>query len=194
MTKRERIIVVALGAPSMGKTRLVNALVDRYPASAGTVRALDPAGQWDWGEWPGGSQKLLKAWLQELKGENEDGQRIPGAERHRGLLILDDCDRYISNSSFVRDGWRDLLVANRHYHLDIAATAHRPQGVPKDMLASATELWLFAQEEPLALEYLRKIPTLAGTFAQNKAPLPVKAGLALRVRPRAREVKLVKLF
>lgn len=190
MAVRERRLVTILGAPGMGKTSLVNRIVDRYPSAAGSVRALDPAGQWDWGEWPGHG-RALKEWLMELKGEDEYGRRIQGADYHRGLLILDDCDRYLGASSFVKDGWRDLWLANRHYHMDIVATAHRPQGVPKDLIASSHELWLFAQEEALALEYLWKFPSLQRSGLKA---LPAKAGEAVRIRPRLQEAVTVKLF
>ncbi len=71
------------------------------------------------------------------------------------------------------------------------ASAHRPQGIPKEMLAAAKLLWLFAMEEPNAVSWLKEIPALADiTFN-----LPDRRFMALKVplRPRGTP-EIVQLF
>lgn len=186
---RDRRVVIMLGMKGMGKTRLLNLMIDRYPAAAGSVRALDRSHQWAWGEWPGRG-KALQEWLQELMGEDKDGRPLPSAPgKHRGLLVLDDADRYLTSSSAVGDLFRDLWLANRHYQMDLAVTAHRPQGIPKDLINAADEIWIFPIGEPRALDYLREIPALERAGLRQ---LPERAGVALRVR--ANTLQEVTLF
>lgn len=169
----------------MGKSALARELLKRYP---GPKKVLDPSHsfpEFD-GEWPG--RRNVNDWLTKVTGDGE-GPRKGG---FRGLLVLDDCDRYLTSASF--DEWRDVWLANRHLGLDVVATAHRPSMVPKDLLGSADELWLFAQEEPLALAYLAKLPSLRPTFANNKTPLPNVKGEALRVVPSKLLVQRVRIF
>lgn len=187
---REREVTLVLGSNGVGKTTLLNVWVERYPADSGSVRALDPPPHtWPWGEWPGYSG--IRDWLSRIKGVDADGLPVPDADPHRGLLLLDDCDRYISNVSYVRDGWRDLWVANRHFHLDVAAVARRPQEIPKVMIAAASEIWVFAQEESYAEEYLLKLKSFTSLGITS---LPREAGLAYRLRPREGVCDLVRLF
>lgn len=182
---RERKVIVVLGAPGMGKSALAKQLVDAYD---GEVRVLDPSGTFpELGEWCG--RRNVNAWIEELTG---DGEGPKGGGWGPGLLVLDDADRYLLSTSF--DSFRDVWLANRHLGLDVIVTAHRAPAVPKDLLGSATELWLFAQEEPRALEYLAKIPTLRPCFDELADPLPTVPGLALRVVPRARTVELIRVF
>lgn len=181
---RVREIVVALGAAGMGKTFLTRQLVDRYP---GDVRVLDPGGAFEFGEWPG--RKGTEEWISEL---TADGEGPAGGGWGPGLLVLDDADRYLAAHSM--DAWRDVWLANRHLQLDVMVNAHRPQGLPKDLLGCTRELWLFAQEEPRALEYLASVPSLAPIFREAREPLPTKAGEALRVRVFDRSIKRIKLF
>lgn len=189
MSHRERKVVVALGSPGMGKSALASKLINSYRATFGpeSVRMLDPSGTFDDGEWPG--RKGVDAWINEL---TADGEGPKGGGWGPGLLVLDDADRYLLPQSF--DSFRDVWLANRHLGLDVIVTAHRAPAVPKDLLGSATELWLFAQEEPRALEYLAKIPALRATFDELADPLPTEPGLALRVVPRFRTVQLVNVF
>lgn len=188
--EREREVAVLLGGPGTGKTTLLQTWIDRYPASSGSVRALDPPpGTWPWGEWPGYSG--IREWLSRVKGVDADGLPIAGAEPHRGLLVADDCDRYIGNVSYIRDGWRDLWVANRHFHMDVAAVARRPQELPKVMLAAASEIWCFAQEESYAEEYLLGLRIFR---VHGITSLPQESGVAYRLRPRDGVCQLVQVF
>lgn len=183
---RERKIIVALGAPGMGKSALARELLKRY---RGEKHILDPSYSFPefGGVWPG--RKGVTDWIDKLTGYGE-GPRKGG---RTGLLVLDDCDRYLTSASF--DNWRDVWLANRHLGLDVVATAHRPSMVPKDLLGSATELWLFAQEEPRALAYLAEIKALKPTLGPRKElPLPTEPGEALRVVPRSGVVQRVRLW
>lgn len=188
---RERKVVVVLGAPGMGKSALCKRLITAYQREHGaqSVRALDPSGTFPGiGEWPG--RRNTTAWIEELTAEGE-GPKAGGWGP--GLLVLDDADRYLLAQSF--DAWRDVWLANRHLGLDVVVTGHRAPALPKDLLGAASELWLFAQEEPRALEYLAKLPSLRGTFQANPdAPLPTEKGEALRVVPRARSIQRVRIW
>lgn len=188
--QRERKVAVVIGAAGSGKTTcIVRPLIDRYTEAGGHVRALDPPpGTWEWGEWPGYSG--IKDWLTQVKGVDADGHVVVGSSPFSGLLVLDDCDRYVSAQSFVKDGWRDLWVANRHFHIDILAVTHRPQELPKVLLASCAELWIFCQDEAYAVDYLLDLPALKKAGVTE---LPDVAGTALRVT-RGQPPELVKFF
>lgn len=187
---RERKVVVVLGAPGMGKSALCKRLIAAYQRQHGadSVRALDPSHTFPGlGEWPG--RRNVVDWIEQLTAEGE-GPR--GGGWGPGMLVLDDADRYLLPQSY--DAWRDVWLANRHLGLDVVVTGHRAPALPKDLLGSASELWLFAMEEPRALEYLAKIPTLASTFKQNRAPLPKEKGEALRVIPSAHSLQRVRIW
>ncbi len=186
---RLRRVVVALGAPGSGKTGgLIRPLVQRYLAAGGQVRILDPGGEFDeLGEWPG--RGAVDEWIDELTACGE-GPRAGGWGP--GLLVLDDADRYLGPGR--SKAWDDVWMANRHLGLDVLVSAHRPQGVPKELLGAAHELWLFQQDEPRALEYLADIPALRPVFEGNEHPLPNERGLALRVLVREQQLQLVRLF
>lgn len=189
MAGRQRKVVVALGAKGSGKTGgLTRPLVQRYLAGGGKVRILDPAGEFDeLGEWPGRGN--TDEWIDTLTGE---GLGPRGGGWGPGLLVLDDADRYLGAGT--EKHFRDLWVANRHLGLDLVVSGHRPQGLPKDLLGAADELWLFQQDEPRALEYLAEIPALEPVFAGATHPLPKKPGMALKVLVHERQVYLVRLF
>lgn len=170
----------------MGKTALAKKLLAAYP---GDKRILDPSGNFteeEGHEWPG--RRNVNEWIDELTAEG--GGPAKGGWGP-GLLVLDDADRYLTATA--ADSFRDVWLANRHLGLDVIVTAHRPQGVPKDLLGSTEELWLFAQEEPRALDYLASIPALR-FLATEGAELPTEPGYALRVKLRARAVELVDVF
>lgn len=190
MTARSRTVVTILGAPDMGKSTLARAFLDRYPDSAGAKIICDPARQWEDSEFPGFEPKALEDWANELHGHGEgpaNGGRGPG------IVLLDDSDRYIYPASW--NVWRHLWLANRHIQLDVIVTAHRPQGVPKDLLEATQELWIFNLEESHAIDYLSTCgPTLKATFRNNADPIPAEKGLALRVIRRERRTELVKVF
>lgn len=186
---RQRKVVIALGAAGMGKSALAVKLVERYQAAGGAVRVLDPSRAFPGGlgEWSGRGQVM--AWLDELTGH---GEGPAGGGWGPGMVVFDDADRWLR--PWIQESVIDLAVANRHLGLDVLVTGHRPQGLPKELLGNASELWLFAQEEPLALQYLAKIPALSGALADGDLELPTEPGLALRVVPRERRVELVDVF
>lgn len=193
MTPRQRRVVVVLGAPGCGKTNgITRPLVQRYLAAGGQVKILDPAGEFDeLGEsiacWPG--RGATDEWIDNLTAYGE-GPRAGGWGP--GLLVLDDADRFLSSGN--TRSWQDLWMANRHLGLDVVVTAHRPQGVPKELLGSCHELWLCMQDEPHALEYLSAIPALAPIFETGEHPLPTEPGRALKVLVRERQLFEVELF
>ena len=201
---RPRKVVVALGGPSMGKTSLARRIVMTYQQAHGdeSVRVLDPSGAFpELGEWPLRSPRgrceecdtrhsRTGGWIAELTAH---GDGPAGGGWGPGLLVLDDADRYLTPSSL--DDWRDLWLANRHLGLDVVVTAHRPQGIPKELLGAASELWLFGQDEPLALDYLRTIrPVARALEAGHLSDLPASPGEAVRVLPREGRAELVRLF
>jgi len=166
---RERRIAVVLGKKGAGKTTLVRRWVDSYP---GSVRALDPAGEFSFGEWPVGEggktrRQAISDWLKELTGD--------GRGNWEGLLILDDSDRYAS--VVPSEAWTDVYCANRHVGLDVIVTAHRPQGVAKELLANADIVYIFQQDEPLARKYLEKFTQIEGLADL----IPTEKGRALVV-------------
>jgi hypothetical protein len=190
MSARERRVVTVLGTVGMGKSALAKKLVANYQDAHGpdSVRVLDPSYSFgDLGEWPG--RRGVDEWINEVTGDGE-GPRNGGWS---GLLVLDDADRYLFAHSY--DSFRDVWLANRHLGLDVIVTAHRPQGVPKELLSSSSELWLFAQEEANALDYLARLPSVGARFKElGPDALPTEKGLALRVVPRARSADLVRVF
>lgn len=188
--QRERSVVIALGATGSGKTGgLTRPMVQRYLARGGEVRILDPAGEFgEWGEWPG--RRHVVEWIDELTAE---GEGPAGGGWGPGLLVLDDADRYLGAGRSVA-AFEDVWLANRHLGLDVLVNAHRPQGLPKDLIAAAAQLWLFRMQEPRALEYLAEMEALREAFAGSRHPLPRRAGTALRVDVHARRITEVRLF
>lgn len=177
---RPRKIVTILGAQGVGKTTLVMHLARQYLSTfgPGSIRALDPANQFEefGGEWPG--RGGVRDWINALTAHG-DGPRAGGWGP--GLLILDDADRYIQAHAYT--DFQDVWIANRHLGLDVIVSAHRPQGVPKDLLGCTHELYLFQQEEPLALEYLMRIPSLKRMAAEaaDEEMLPEVPFVALKL-------------
>lgn len=177
---RSRRIVVILGTTDIGKTFLTRMMIADYLASQDDdVVIVDPGRQFDeeervFPEWAG--KKNLPAWIDDLTA----GGQGPADGGFQGLLVLDDADRYIGVRT--ADEWVDLFFANRHLHLDIIVSAHRPQSIPKDLIGSAYQLILFQQDEELALEYLSKIgPVKSALSRGERVELPTEKGVALVV-------------
>ena len=133
--------IVILGAPGSGKTTLMDRWIQDYRKEGGAVKILDPSAQFGRdGEWPEeGPEEYLKG----LKG------------KFSGLLVLDDADRYLTATP--RGVWRDLFTSFRHWGVNLLVVARRPQGVPKDVIASADEIVIFRLSEVHARNYLSKL-------------------------------------
>lgn len=200
---RERRIIVALGAPGKGKTALAKMVIADYRRRHGerSVHIIDPSYSFDGeGVWPG-RNKVPKQradgktiWVSAIDAHIDTltaGGRGPRFGGWSGLLVLDDADRYLTAGG--NEYWRDIWLANRHLGLDVLVTAHRAAAVPKDLLGSAYELWLFAMDEPNALKYLAKVPQLTALF-DGQHPLPSQKGQALRVVPSQGKLSYVTLF
>lgn len=187
---RPRKIVTALGAQGVGKTTLVKHIATAYAAAFGreSIIALDPGGQFAEfnGVWPG--RRGVREWIAELTA-NGDGPAKGGWGP--GLLILDDADRYIDPHAY--NDFRDVWIANRHLGLDVIVNGHRPQGVPKELLGCTHDLYLFQQEEPHAVEYLQKIPSLKLALANGNDLIPTEPFIALKVSRGQRETELVQV-
>lgn len=188
MAMRERRLTVICGRKGTGKTALVRQMVRRYP---GRVRGLAPAPapDWKWAEWPGSSPEALREWVRGVLGCDEEMRRI--GKGHTGLLVLDDASTYLGAMSHPRDGFRELWNMNRHFGLDVVIVGHRPQTLPKDVFGNADEIWLFAQREARALEYLESIGGLEDLSGHD---LPSGPGEALRFRAETGEVSRVRIF
>lgn len=191
---RDRVIVVALGMPGMGKSLLARQYAQAYQ---GKKIILDMNRQWEGGEWVPGAQNdpsLLDPWINRITNNGEgpptklydrNGQRVDIHGRpirvgpEGAMLILDDADNYLPTHNGASP-WRCLWIKNRHLRLDVLITAHRTQGLPKELIAAARTLWLFAMNEPYALKYLAKIPALSNSGVDGFR-LPQEKFKALRV-------------
>ncbi len=132
---------VVLGAPGSGKTSLVASWIEDYQKRGGDVLILDPSAQFgDAGIWPDDGPENF---LLDIKG------------KFRGLLVLDDADRYLSATP--RGIWRDLFTSFRHWGVNLLVVARRPQGIPKDVIASADEVIIFRLSEVHAKKYLKEL-------------------------------------
>ena len=199
-----------LGAPGMGKTLFTRRLVDAWATSfrqehpgffkGNPNRRLpifiaDPNRGFPapYGEFPAGGNEdpsLLYPWIRGITGNGEGPPVSKRVGMEGGLIVLDDADVYLENTNGINP-WRPLWTKNRHLRLDVIVTAHRPQGVPKEMIAAAKMMYLFAMEEPNAVTWLQKIPCLQGL--DMELPDEPFYALKLALRPRE-EPRIVKLF
>lgn len=140
------------GPNGCGKTTIAEKIALFYARGTnvdGNVWAIDPNGAWE------GSDYVKSLWP-------EDG--IPGVDEmlidsrrwKPGLIIFDDADQYMSHSTQIKTNY---LQANRHNKKDMLVLARRPQGIPKDAIAIARFVILFAGSlmEVYAREYFEGI-------------------------------------
>jgi hypothetical protein len=129
---------VILGPPAHGKTSLTDEMDEAYRRKGGRVIIVDPSNNWPGrGVWPGmaGLDKYL------------DTLRTSGP----ALLILDDADRYMR---FPTNARLELMTSFRHWQKDVILVSRRPQGIPKDAIANADWLAVFAVREVYARRYI----------------------------------------
>lgn len=194
---RNRFILPILGAPGAGKTVLARAILQRYrrlyPRSQ--VIVCDPNRSWskaEGGEWVSGADEdpsLLYPWIRRITNNGDGPGQNSRVTRDGALLLLDDADGYLVNTNQANP-WRCVWQRNRHLRLDLIATAHRPAGLPKDLIAAASELFLFRMDEPNALNYFAKIPAI-GEIAGK---LPSRDGECLHVSLNPRFVQTINVF
>lgn len=148
--RRDYEMGVVLGPPAHGKTSFVDALAAAYASRGGRVVVVDPNDAWRGvphvqAVWPEGGIRGAggKAALDDLIATFEHS---PPA-----MLVLDDADKYARHATEVID---DLMTSFRHWKKDVVVVARRPQGIPKDSLANASWLALFACREVYARRYI----------------------------------------
>lgn len=160
MAQRDRKIITILGKKRVGKTVLAR---QYYAAHPGPFKHVaDPSGSWTQGYFPADAfqnKKSLENWFNKLTG-NGRGPPHGVVPMEGGLLILDDADDYVSAAPY--SFWKTLWNRNAHLRLDLIVTAHRPQGIPKDLIANSDQLILFPMGEKYAIEYLAEINGLEG--------------------------------
>ncbi len=129
---------VILGPPAHGKTSLTDEIDEHYRSRGGRSIIVDPSNNWPGrGVWPG--MKGLDRYL--------DSLRTSGP----ALLILDDADRYMR---FPTNARLELMTSFRHWQKDVLLVSRRPQGIPKDAIANADWLAIFAVREVYARRYI----------------------------------------
>ena len=148
--RREYEMGVVLGPPAHGKTSFVDSLARWYASTGGKVIVVDPNDAWKGvsyvkAVWPRGG-------MRGAEGKGALDELIAGFERSGpAMLILDDADKYARHATEVID---DLMTSFRHWQKDVVVVARRPQGIPKDSIANASWLALFACREVYARRYI----------------------------------------
>lgn len=197
---RDRKVVVMLGAIGMGKTVLTNWLIAQHRRAhpKAKIIALDRNRQFTFGEWPpdfSWSKKVQYEWVKQIT-NNGRGPPGPRVGKDGALVVLDDSDLYLSE---FKSPWDEMWTSPRQLFLDLIASGHRTQGLPKELLNAASDLVLFWAGEVHGQEYLRKFigPELVARIPQ---PAPgddegeTVKGLALWVKPRSRVGRVVDVF
>jgi hypothetical protein len=197
---RDRSTIIALGGTGTGKTLLTRLLITawldsfkrefpawkgRYPIFIADPNCGFPA---PYGEFPDEAHEDTTAmfpWIREITGHGHGPSRSSRVTSAGGLLVLDDADTYIQNTNAINP-WRPLWTKNRHLRLDIIVSAHRPQGIPKEMFAVANLVYCFQMEEPNAVSWLESIPILKNV--QFELPEVRFMALKIPLRPRGTPV------
>lgn len=143
-------MMAIIGPPAYGKTSLTDELAERYRKEGGRVWICDPSNNWRharsrWPSpgafWPENGLAGLDDALWTLRSVGP------------GLLILDDADYYMR---FPTNARLELMTSFRHWQKDVLIVTRRPQGIPKDAIANADALALFAQREVYSRDYIGK--------------------------------------
>ncbi len=151
------------GPNGCGKTTLAEQIALFYSRGTkvrGKVWAVDPNGGWE--KSPG-----VKSLWPEDNVDGIDDMLEDSLRWGPGLLIFDDADSYIRHSTEIQTNY---LTRNRHFRKDLLVIARRPQGIPKDAIAIARFIALFAGStiEVHAKKYLEDV---FGEEIMNAVPL-----------------------
>lgn len=147
------VTILIFGPNGCGKTTIAEKLAAFYVRGTrvrGKAWAIDPNGAFE------KSEDVKSLWNSELEEAGVDEILKDCPRWGPGLIIMDDADRYIRWSTRIQ---RNALTSNRHQKKDQILIARRPQGVPKDAIACAKAVILFAGSltEVGAREYLEGI-------------------------------------
>jgi hypothetical protein len=132
------VTILIFGPNGCGKTTVAEQLAHFYVRGTnvrGKAWAIDPNGAFE------KSEEVKSLWDHKLQEEGVDVMLMDCRRWGPGLLIFDDADAYIRFSTRIQ---RNALTSNRHQQKDQIVIARRPQGIPKDAIASAKAVFLFA--------------------------------------------------
>ncbi len=137
------------GPSGCGKTTVAEQIVRGYTLLDGKAWAVDPNGAWD------GTPGVKSLWPAEGT-SGVDAMLADSVKWGPGLIIFDDADGYLRHSTEIQSTY---LTSNRHFKKDQLVISRRPQGIPKDAIASARFVALFAGAliEVHAQRYLRGV-------------------------------------
>lgn len=136
------------GPNGCGKTTLAEQIAHFYVRGTnvtGRAWAIDPNGAWE-------KCDYVKSLWPENGVPELDDLYADSIRWGPGLIIHDDGDMYLQYSTRVKHGY---MTSNRHYSKDQMVLSRRPQGIPKNAIASARFICLFAGSliEPYAIDY-----------------------------------------
>ncbi len=144
LADKSYMAVGLFGGPGCGKSSLEWEWMLDYDRRGGKVIAIDRARQFGrFGFWPKEGVRGLDAWL-----ENDI------KDKFHGLLVLDDADIYLKPRSTGE--WVDLIVAFRHWGLDILVSGRAPQGIDTNLLRCLEHVALFRMKEANAVNKIEE--------------------------------------
>ncbi len=138
MNRRDRKVVIAIGAPKSGKTTVARSLLRDLEAEQGDERAIavvDPGRQFRGGFVPAGGD--IGGWLEEVMPPSASA---PAAVR---AILFDDGDSYLRPSPPNGSAERDLYLRHRWWRTDLIVTARRPQNLSPLIWSACSVLYLF---------------------------------------------------
>lgn len=140
---------ILLGPNGCGKTTIAEQIATYYVRLGGKAWALDPNGAWE------ETEGVKSLWPKEGT-EGIDLMLHDSVRWGPGLMIFDDADSYMRHSTEIQSNY---LTRNRHLQKDQLVISRRPQGIPKDAIASVRFIALFAGSltEMHAHKYLRSV-------------------------------------